>query len=297
MKKISTTALSKNLDISSRELFSEMTNQKLIYRKDDQWHLTKKGKEYGGEMIFSKNYGEFIVWPENFDPFNLKEKNRQELVNATSIGKDFNISSQRINMIFAEIGWTEKAIKGWSITSFGKKVGGVQFEHISGGTYVIWPKKILKNKDLLRSLGNKDSQTIGKQENNLDSNDNLNDFRTKFPANYRTKDGHQVRSRAEAIIDNALYDYGLAHAYERKLPIEEDVYSDFYIPSKDGSKAVYIEFWGMENDPKYSARKKIKKEIYSKYDLKLIELSDKHIENLDDYLPKFLLKVGNIKVE
>jgi len=123
------------------------------------------------------------------------------------------------------------------------------------------------------------------------------DFRTKFPANYRTKDGYQVRSRAEAIIDNALYDYGLAHAYERKLPIEEDVYSDFYIPSKHGGRAVYIEFWGLENDAKYAARKKAKKEIYLKYDLNLIELSDKHIENLDDYLPKFLLKIGNIRVE
>lgn len=46
------------------------------------------------------------------------------------------------------------------------------------------------------------------------------DFRTNFPPNLRTKDGHQVRFRAEVIIDNALYDYGLAHAHERKLSIE-----------------------------------------------------------------------------
>jgi hypothetical protein len=41
-----------------------------------------------------------------------------------------------------------------------------------------------------------------------------------------------VRSRGELVIDNSLYEYGLAHAYERKLPVEEDVYSDFYIPAK-----------------------------------------------------------------
>lgn len=291
MKKISTTKLSKNLDISGRELFDELVEKKLIYRKDDQWNLTKKGQEFGGETIFNKKYGEFIVWPPDFDPINLKDNERQELVNATTVGKNFDLSSQRMNLIFAEIGWTEKAIKGWSVTSFGRKVGGVQFEHPSGGTYVMWPKEISNNKSLLRSINNKDSNE--QEFKSSEKNDpELNDFRTKFPANLRTKDGHQVRSRAEVIIDNALYDYGLAHAYERKLPIEEDVYSDFYIPSKNGGHAVYIEFWGLENDPKYSERKKIKKEIYSKYDLNLIELSDKHIENLDDHLPRMLLKFG-----
>ena len=51
----------------------------------------------------------------------------------------------------------------------------------------------------------------------------------------------------------------------------------------------------MERDPKYLERKKIKLEIYKKYDLKLIELDDNDIANLDDHLPKKLLKYG-IKV-
>ena len=34
---------------------------------------------------------------------------------------------------------------------------------------------------------------------------------------------------------------------------------DFYIPSGNGRpQAVYIEFWGIENDPKYTERKKRK---------------------------------------
>src|SRR5690606_16116756 len=149
MEKISTTKLSKNLDISRRELFDVMVEKRLIFRKDDQWNLTKKGQEFGGETIFSKKYGEFIVWPPEFDPLNLQENERQELINATTIGKNFDLSSQRINLVFAEIGWTEKAIKGWSVTSLGRKVGGVQFEHTSGGTYAIWPKEIINNKSLL----------------------------------------------------------------------------------------------------------------------------------------------------
>lgn len=55
---------------------------------------------------------------------------------------------------------------------------------------------------------------------------------------------------------------------------------------------VYIEFWGLENDQKYEDRKKIKKSIYEKYGLKLIELTDNDVFNLDDILPKMLLKFG-----
>lgn len=101
-----------------------------------------------------------------------------------------------------------------------------------------------------------------------------------------------VRSRGEILIDNSLYEYGLAHAYERRLPIEDEVYCDFYIPSQNSGKAVYIEYWGMENDEKYQARKEKKKRIYRDNQLNLLELENAHIESLDDYLPKMLLKYG-----
>ena len=97
-----------------------------------------------------------------------------------------------------------------------------------------------------------------------------------------------VRSKAEMLIDNWLYMAEIVHAYERKLPIEEDVYCDFYIPTGK----VYIEYWGYENDSKYLARKKKKIELYNKYGFNLIELQDKEVQNLDDVLPRLLLKYG-----
>ena len=108
-----------------------------------------------------------------------------------------------------------------------------------------------------------------------------NDFRKKFPANFRTEDGHIVRSKAEQIIDNWLYHKGIVHAYERRVPIEEEVYCDFFIPI--GQK-VWIEFWGSE-EQKYLKRKETKKRFYEKNQKKLIELTDKDIENLDDVMP------------
>ena len=80
----------------------------------------------------------------------------------------------------------------------------------------------------------------------------------------------------------------IVHAYERKLPIEETVYSDFYIPTGK----VYIEYWGYENNPKYLERKRRKIELYEKYGFNLIQLHDKEVQNLDDYLPKLLLWYG-----
>ena len=105
-------------------------------------------------------------------------------------------------------------------------------------------------------------------------------FRDKFPAKYRTEDGHWVRSKAELIIDNWLYRGRIVHAYERRVPIEEKLLCDFFIPIGK----VWIEYWGIE-DEKYLKRKELKKDLYKKYDKNLIELTDKDIENLDDILP------------
>ena len=80
------------------------------------------------------------------------------------------------------------------------------------------------------------------------------DFRKKYPAKYRAQDGHYVRTKSEVIIDNWLYNHLIVHAYERKLPIDEDVYCDFYVPQGK----CYIEYWGMQNT-EYLERKKKKR--------------------------------------
>jgi len=48
----------------------------------------------------------------------------------------------------------------------------------------------------------------------------------------------------------------------------------------------------MEAHPRYVARKRVKLGLYAKHGLSLIELKDEHIRNLDDHLPRFLLKHG-----
>jgi hypothetical protein len=299
MEYISTSALANELDIKSSDLFDKLKTLGWIERKNDKWVLNDLGKKKGGQTRNNPKFGEYIVWPENISIDNGQQKERPKLINATAIGKHFDISSQRLNLILLELGLIEKDLAtGWEITKLGKSIGGRQFEHeTSGANYVLWPENILQYKRLLEVFKENSTDQPQTQAATVSSpqtetqvaNINKDNFSEKFEAKHRTIDGHYVRSKAEMLIDNWLYQYGLVHAYERKLPIDEDVYCDFYIPSGNGRpQAVYIEFWGLENDPKYTERKNKKIEIYKREGLSLIELTDADLQNIDDILAKKL---------
>jgi len=101
---------------------------------------------------------------------------------------------------------------------------------------------------------------------------------------FKTEDGHYVRSKAECIIDNWLYNRNLAHAYERRVPIEEEILCDFYVPLAD----CYLEYWGLEESEDYQKRKEKKVTTYHKHGLRLIGIRDKDVQQLDDALPRRL---------
>lgn len=82
-----------------------------------------------------------------------------------------------------------------------------------------------------------------------------------------------MRSKAELLIDNWLYMAGIVHAYERRLPIQEEAYCDFYLPAGK----VYLEYWGLEQEAAYAARQQAKRTIYARYQLQPIELTDAEI--------------------
>jgi hypothetical protein len=302
MEYVSTSALANELDIKSGDLFDKLKTLGWIDRIKDKWVLTNVGIQNGGQTRTSPKFGEYIVWPENISFDDNQQSGKPKYFNATAIGNHFKISSQRLNLILSELGWIERAfigqdVNGWAITKLGKSVGGKQFEHeTSGNSYVLWPDTIFQNKNLLEvfreSPTEKDVSAITPIRQQSTLQHASYDYREKFEAKHRTLDGHYVRSRAEVIIDNLLYQYGLVHAYERKIIIgEEEVLSDFYLPAGK----VFIEFWGMEADTKYAERKKKKIEFYKKNDIPLIELNDDDILNLDDHLPRKLKNYG-IKV-
>ena len=221
---------------------------------------------------------------------------QNNFLTSTALGEKLGIDGRKVNQVLSELGWIERTKKGWAPTAQGKKLHAESREsRQSGIPFVMWPLAIITSKILTNSvqelLGSKTSEPKAKTEAEfadakLEKQVGLREKLDKFKPTHRAMDGHWVRSKAEGLIDNWLYMSGIVHAYERLLPVEEELYCDFYVPAGK----VYIEYWGLENDPKYKERKEQKKEIYKKYGFNLIELSDEHIQNLDDYLPKMLLK-------
>jgi hypothetical protein len=217
------------------------------------------------------------------------------MLSSTKIGKHFGLSNVRVNLILAELGWIEKYGNGWSPTDRGNAVGA----NVKAGKkapFVVWPESILTDAALLASVAEQSGRTDrpAAAATAPRGGEKRDDFRKKFDAPFLAMDGHWVRSRAELLIDNWLYMQGIVHAYERRLPIEEDCYCDFYLPGGHGTggKGVYIEYWGRESDPKYRERQAVKRAIYEKHGLRLIELGDGEIERLDDLLPRMLLQCG-----
>jgi len=58
-----TKELSKDSGLSSRAINSWLVDNKYMYKKDDDWIVTKKGVEFGGKSKVGQ-YGKFIIWPE-----------------------------------------------------------------------------------------------------------------------------------------------------------------------------------------------------------------------------------------
>jgi hypothetical protein len=287
VKYVSITALSKELKMNVKETFNIFLENGLINRVDEQWVLTEKGKQSGGTIKRHPKVGEYIAWDESIKNHGVFKTGNDELLNVTALSQHFGVSKLKMNPILSELGFIQKGLKGWTVTNLGQSSGGKQLEYDKTGVpYVNWPTSILQNKRLVETM--KELQGNDTEEETQAPTHNPLEFREKFEAKHRSADGHYVRSRAEMSIDNWLYMSEIVHAYERKLPVEEDVYTDFYLPVGK----VYIEYWGLENDPKYAARKQEKLRIYNKYGFNLIELYDADIQNLDDILPKKLLMFG-----
>ncbi|MDN3679227.1 glycerol kinase [Vibrio tapetis subsp. quintayensis] len=278
-KKLSTSKLAQAQDIKSGELFKQLESFGYISKKDDGWQLTQAGTSVGGEYITSTKFGQYIVWPSDFTLPRFDAKSDKHT--ASQIGERFDLPSQKINQLFAELGWITKHGKGWHLTHLGQHFGGLQRENSQSDIpFVVWDTAILSNKRLRNSI----NEVQGNNTSHSSTDKSYSSFRQKFEAKYRTADGHYVRSKQEMLIDNWLYMTGLVHAYERKLPIEQEVYSDFYLPKGQ----IYIEFFAQQLDTEQEKEKQTKLALYQQFGLHLIELNEEDIEHLDAVMPKYL---------
>ncbi|MBE6536887.1 MAG: hypothetical protein E7673_02930 [Ruminococcaceae bacterium] len=101
-----------------------------------------------------------------------------------------------------------------------------------------------------------------------DKNQKLELLNESYEGIYVCKDGHIVKSKSERDIDNYLFEHKIAHAYEKALPINGEIFKpDFYLKDLD----VYIEHWGYdESNKEYTARKEYKIPKYEEKGITLI---------------------------
>src|SRR4030042_4054082 len=156
-KGLSATALAKELNKSTQDVYEQLSQLRLIERNGDTWQLTAAGQSKGGSYTEHEKYGRYIVWPHSLlaELDAVDEDPRQNLLIATSLGKAFDIPSTRMNLILSELGWITRTndIKGWHITESGKRLGGIQSKHKdSGRPYVRWPETIVHNNILISSI-------------------------------------------------------------------------------------------------------------------------------------------------
>ena len=104
---------------------------------------------------------------------------------------------------------------------------------------------------------------------------------------YKSDSGDTVKSRAELIVANWLFYRGIDFIYEKKAPTKERVISDFYLTQSE----IYIEFWGLET-PQYLKRKSKKIKIYKKNRLKLIQMNDDSLRDLNEFFAKEFARLG-----
>ena len=281
--KISTTALAKQKGTQAKSLFQELSQFGYIVRHDSKWMLTTIGEKFGGEYAEHPEYGSFIVWPNNLIIDNSSSAGKR--LTATQIGELHKLNAKKINQILNELGWISREDDGWHITDLGLRAGGEQREEKnSSSLYTLWHDSILKNHNFRNSI----REFLGADSDSHSTDKSFSSFQQKFAAKHRTSDGHYVRSKGEMLIDNWLYMAGLVHAYERKLPIEEMVYSNFYLPKG----RVYIQFWGSDTGTTSEKTKIEKRAVYLKYGFHLIEIESEDVDQLDTILPKELRRFG-----
>ncbi|MDA0150189.1 glycerol kinase [Vibrio sp. LaRot3] len=282
-QKISTSQLAKLRGVEAKTLFSDLKLAGYINRSEESWVLTELGCKFGGEYINHSKFGQFIVWPENL--LIDTDATSGKRLSATQIGERLKLPAKKVNQLLSELGWIVKVDNGWQVSPSGLAHGGQQqIDTHNEQQYVLWHDSIARNKRLKQSV----VEFLGQDAQAHATDKSISSFRQKFEAKHRTLDGHYVRSQGELRIDNWLYLNGIVHAYNRQLPIEQDVLSDFYLPSGK----VYLQYWGDDHGETDEKERVEIRAIYQQHEFALIEIFTDEIDQLDKVLPSKLRAYG-----
>lgn len=279
--KLSTSALAKQLDIPLQQLFVTLRDYGWIRKLEDGWALTPKGEFEGGEYVHSKRYGRYIVWPETLPEHPLlRAMEHNRLLSAAQIGRKYGLHAREVRRLFGEIGLLQRGVNGWELTAHGEQIGGLLLDNELSDGEPSWPEMILENGLVAAQLEFGQSQYRHTDDDENDLLANVNE--------YIALDGHRYQSRGEWQICNWLYLAGIVHACHRRLPGNELLYADFWLPEA----GVYIEYSGDERDAHALKSALQRVEIYRLLDWPFIEINADQLADLDEVLTRQLRRRG-----
>ena len=116
---------------------------------------------------------------------------------------------------------------------------------------------------------------------------------------FECEDGHIVKSISEQIIDDWLSEQGIFHGYETPLDIGEEkpLKPDFCLKNYLGKgEDVYIEYFGLQGQPKYDEHTAFKMEHYKRLKTTVVCLYPKDSKNLKFALQTKILNKNKIKI-
>lgn len=284
--RISTTALARELDIPVQQLFVTLRDYGWIRRHGDGWLLTGKGEFEGGSYVDSRRYGRYIVWPKSLKhhrSLSAIESNRR--ISASAMRRYFpKLHPRQINRALAELGLQVHSVLGWELTERGRKLGGQQEEsENSGAFYVTWPHEIVDHPVIHRELMEQAKGGAPPAGNAPED-----DLFAGLEADLVGIDGHALETALERQVCNWLYLAQLAHAHHRMLPVEAELYADFYLPAA----SVHIECWEAEESAERLPLKLRKQDVYRDMGLRVIDIKAQDMERLDEVLGRPLMTFG-----
>ena len=289
--RLSTTALAKKLNIPAQQLFATFKDYGWIQRTGDTWALTPKGEFEGGSYQQSRRFGRYIVWPERLDqhPLLAAIESNQRITAASMCRYYPRLQARQINRALAELGLQQHSLLGWELTPLGRTLGGQQEESAnSGAFYVTWPHEIIDHPVIHRELTRQSDQLQPPQPESPGTEPDLFAAAADSAAICVGIDGHALQSPLETLVCDWLYLAQLAHAYRRALPIEEDVYADFYVP--EGS--VYRDCWEEDIPAQDLSGKLHRRELYRDLQLRHLEINARDVDQLDEVLGRGLRAFG-----
>ena len=310
-EQLSTSALAKRLKLPIQQLFMTLRDYAWIERQGNGWVLTAKGELHGGSYRDSQRFGRYIVWPETLveHPLIAAIESNQRITPGGMCRYYPHLSARQINRTLAELGFQRRSSGGVQLTALGASFGGRQeLDDEYALSVISWPHELVDDpvvhRELARLAGDGDDLgASGAQESGLAAGakpmDDLFASATETaaagdaargvgPTRRQTLDGHLVDSLLQRRVCDWLYEAQLAHARNRRLPVDEDLSADFYVPAA----GLYIECWEREVPTLELTRRLRTREVCRERQLAYQEIAAADMPRIDELLTERLRELG-----